>query len=620
MMEVVVGRSIRLLVRMAVLVLAIGLAPPVGLLPESVGAADNSGPGGTLKVGYVPNADKPFDPQKSNVFGPFEVFRRCFLRTLLSFSDLPTEGGGTILRPDLATDLPDITPDGLTWTFHMKSGLHYAPPFDEVEIRSYDIVTALERTATIDGAALAPYFSVIQGFDEFSQGDPANISGLVTPDPYTLRIQLKRPTGDFGRLMSLATTAPIPPLHDQQQNAASGLDEDYGPYLISSGPYMWQRTPDLDLNVPFVDQDPLWTLQDGSWDWVRNPSWDPETDPLRPAIPDQIVVMLSLPNGDYEAARNTVDEWVRQDVVDMDLNGIGNQATVSMWNTEPSLRDSVSNPPDDDTFVKYIAMNVAMPPLDDPHVRRAIAYALDRNAFYAAWAGKGPPARPATHIVYDSLESGLLTGYDPYPPTSDVTAAQSEMKQSMYDADQDGVCDDTSCRELSFPVLGADPPIVPSIKALVRPLDRLGISIRFVPFDPSATPESHYPFNGIYWGPDFANASSVFAPLLTSSGIGNGSNFSLTGATPPELKHLGYTAVDQVPSIDDRFERCQELEGQLQTWCWARLDQYAMETLVALVPLEGLFTYLGTSRNVTGEVALCPSGVPALDRVVVSRA
>src|SRR5262249_47557882 len=62
-----------------------------------------------------------------------------------SYNGQSTRGGGTLLRPDLATRLPDVSADGLTWTFHLGPGLHYAPPLQTTEITSADFVRSVER-------------------------------------------------------------------------------------------------------------------------------------------------------------------------------------------------------------------------------------------------------------------------------------------------------------------------------------------------------------------------------------------------------------------------------------------------------------------------------------------
>src|SRR5207249_8710433 len=112
--------------------------------PEVSGGAIAAG--GTLRV-VMPTPPVPFplsnltgdvpgalDPQIDAVPDALELFQCCLLRTLLSYNGQPTDEGGTQPRPDLADGMPDISPDGLTWTFHLKSGIRYAPPLSDVEV------------------------------------------------------------------------------------------------------------------------------------------------------------------------------------------------------------------------------------------------------------------------------------------------------------------------------------------------------------------------------------------------------------------------------------------------------------------------------------------------------
>ena len=148
-----IGRRPRTLALAVTLVL-------VGPVCSFGGAENSAGPtrpalaGGTLHLALV--GDKPLkDPtilDPAAPYSPFtkkdtEILRCCLVRTLLSYSGLSTEKGGTELRPDLAAAMPELSRDRLTWTFRLKEGLRYAPPLDDVEISAADDVPVNERTA-----------------------------------------------------------------------------------------------------------------------------------------------------------------------------------------------------------------------------------------------------------------------------------------------------------------------------------------------------------------------------------------------------------------------------------------------------------------------------------------
>src|SRR5437588_9707474 len=104
--------------------------------------------GGTLRVA-TGDFTLRLDPQARYDTGAFELFQCCLLRTLLSYAGRPTQQGGATLLPDLATALPRVSPSGLEWTFHIKPGLHYAPPLQHTEIVAQDFIRALERDAKV---------------------------------------------------------------------------------------------------------------------------------------------------------------------------------------------------------------------------------------------------------------------------------------------------------------------------------------------------------------------------------------------------------------------------------------------------------------------------------------
>ena len=159
----------------------------------------------------------------------------------------------------------------------MRHGLHYGPPLQRFEITAWDFVHALARDAFADADSSASYFSVIQGFAEFSQRKAATIAGLEVPDNYTLKVRLVRPTSDLDYRFSTSYTAPIPPLPGDESaplGVATGHEKDYGNFLVSSGPYMIAGSERLDFGQPPAKQQPLSGLKpDGSVTLLRNPAW-----------------------------------------------------------------------------------------------------------------------------------------------------------------------------------------------------------------------------------------------------------------------------------------------------------------------------------------------------------
>ncbi len=237
--------------------------------------------GGVLQLAIQADVDKAFDPAKEYSTLSWEPFRCCLLRMLLSTNGQDAQHEGDVLRPDLATDQPQLSADGLTYTFTIKSGVHYAPPFDNVEVTAGDFARAIARESDSQAAAggYSFYYSPsggtgggIVGFDEAKGKVP---SGVKVVDDHTLAITLTAPLGDFPWRMTMPAMAPIPPSGDKVLGWADGHTKDYGRYLVGTGPYMFKGTDALDPNGP-PTQDPI-------SGYVPGRSWTPGAQPvLRP--------------------------------------------------------------------------------------------------------------------------------------------------------------------------------------------------------------------------------------------------------------------------------------------------------------------------------------------------
>lgn len=566
------------------------------------------------------------DPLFSYEWLSWEVLRCCLTRTLMSYSGRPAEEGGSTLQPDLAARDPEVSADGLTWTFHLREGVRYAPPLDDVEVSAGDIVRALERAARLGAQAFTYsfYYSPIEGFDAFAAGEAESIAGLETPDDLTLVVRLSHRQGDLGYRLSLPAAAPLPSDPDEPGapfGIATGHDDGYAPFLVSSGPYMFDGTEALDFSLSPTDQQPVTGLQPGSTvSLVRNPSWAAETDPLRGAYADRIELHV-VPT--LQEAHDLVESGDADLVVTIFPPPQAPQEVVDRYRADPNLGRVDIRPRD---LVLTMLMNVAVPPFDDLHVRRAVQYLVDRQDVVDQQGG-ALTGRIATHIVPDSMEGFLLAGYDPYLTPGgrgSLDLARAEMAQSAYDANGDGECDAPACEAIA-----AIEPMLPEPRQNVgsrvqQELAAIGLDIRPELLDfgafyaRAADPTQHVPLMiSVPIGKDFPSASSLLPPLFHSTSIGV-QNSVMTGASSEELAEWGYS-VSVVPIVDDRIDQCLTFVGDAATECWATLDQYLMEEVAAIVPLTvDLHVQVIPERVVEYSFNQFTT-VPALDRISVMR-
>jgi ABC-type transport system substrate-binding protein len=520
-----------------------------------------------------------------------------------------------VLRPDLATALPRVSADGLTWTFHLKDGIRYAPPFGDREIVAADVIRAVERTLTGRiGSEYASYYHGIEGAQTFAAGRAGSISGLEAPDERTLVVHLTKPLGELGAYFALSAAAPIPP------GAAEG-HKDYGRFLVASGPYMTEGSEKLDFSVPPAQQQPVSGYRPGrSLTLVRNPSWDQSTDALRPAYVDRIEIAIT---SDLEGTLRDVEAG-RLDFV---FDSSASPDTVRPYQRSSELRPRLHRGTVDVTLATW--MNLAVPPFDDVRVRRAVNLVLDKDRLRSLvsrrpYRGFWMSGNITGHLVPDSLQNNLLVDYDPYATPGhrgDVKAARAELAKSRYDRDGDGRCDDPACRRVRG-VAVADGPLPSMAFAIARDLKQLGIGVDVqtgsgeTVFGELFDAQTTLPLIlVILWQKDFGGASSFFEGTFRSSGIGSG-NFSHVGASSEQLREWGYR-VRKVPSVDSKIDECFARVGAAAFECWAEADQLLMESVVPWAPFFSVTQTRIVSERIAHFSFAQSTTLPALDQIAL---
>jgi peptide/nickel transport system substrate-binding protein len=557
--------------------------------------------GGVLKIGLNSDVHEALDPAREYYTIGWEFLHCCLTRTLLGFNFKGPDEGGNNLTPDLAVGLPDVSSDGLTYTFKIRQGIHYAPPLQDLTVTAGDFIRAVNREASSATAASYPfYYSVIQGFDDVTNGKATSVSGVSAPDDSTFVVKLSQPAGYFPLTFTLPAMSPIPPNPNDSSAAlgiAQGHDQNFGEFLSSTGPYMWKGSDTIDYSKPGKDQSGPAGFQAGkSYVLVRNPSWQPSTDPNRKAYVDEIDVTVGATVPDLQ---NSIKAG-ELDTMDQLPNPEGIQSFV----TNPDLKPFIHS---DATFgTYYINMNLALPPFDDVHVRKAVNWVVDKTGLQRLAGGAilGPVA---THIIPNSMLPGLKS-YDPYGTpneSGDVTKAKAEMAQSKYDTNKDGLCDAPECKNVLMVIDAADPQ--PKMQALVQQnLASIGITVNIKPFQTTTmytkceTATSLIPVcPSEGWYADFADPYAFVTGLFSAASLTPSCcNDSETGATSEQLKKWGYANTTPTPNIDDQLAACIPTQGADRERCYENVDKTLMEQVVPWVPYRFANEVVITSTRV----------------------
>ena len=241
---------------------AIAVAAVLWLAAATCVAADL---GKTLRVSF-PVGETGFDPAGSNDLYSNQINRVIF-DPLYSYSYLARP---YTVVPNTAAALPDISPDGKTWTIKVKPGIYFAddPAFKgkKRELTAADYVYSWKRL--LDPKVLSTGSDL---FDETAVGAAAAIAaakktgkfdhdapleGLQAIDRYTIRIKLLR--ADYDLLTSLTATGTAAVAREVVETYADpGGRVMANP--VGTGPYMlkeWRRGQKITLeaNPGFRDE------------------------------------------------------------------------------------------------------------------------------------------------------------------------------------------------------------------------------------------------------------------------------------------------------------------------------------------------------------------------------
>jgi peptide/nickel transport system substrate-binding protein len=438
--------------------------------------------GGTLKLG----ASEPFDSLDpvATYYGYSWTFRRLWDRQMFQFAPVPGDASLKLV-PDISEDMGKSSDNNKTWTYKIRKGVKFA---NGADVTSKEIKYAIERDFAMDvlagsgGGGPTYLVTLLGGGDSYpgpykdKAADHLGLKTVETPDDYTIVFHLTKPFGDMNYLLALPTSTPVP--IDVDQNPATGGAK-YANHPISSGPY----------KVDKYDPTKSLTLS-------RNQYWDPKTDPLRKALPDNVELTIgtNADTLDSQLLAGTIDFVIDQPIqtaargkILRDKAGVGKNADV----------------PVQSYTTEWIDVNKQVKPLDNIHCRKAVAYAMDKKSLQSVWGGPeygGDIAHQVTPPVSTSYEKD----YNPYPSGPDETGDLNKAKEELAACGHpNGFSTKMAARRTGF-----GPKIALSVQ---NSLKRVGINVTYFPTqrgsDPTRKPAEAKKLGlgliNFGWGADF---------------------------------------------------------------------------------------------------------------------
>ncbi|MEV5278256.1 ABC transporter substrate-binding protein [Streptomyces sp. NPDC052811] len=522
-------------------VLAVGAVAcgPEGGDAKSAGASGTPHKGGTLSV-LNNEAQTDFDPARLYTSGggnvPSLVFRTLTTRNRENGAE------GTKVVPDLATDTGKPNADATVWTYTLKDGLKYE---DGSPITTADIKYGIERSFAAELSGGAPYLRdwLVGGakYEGPYKDGGKGLDSIETPDAKTIVFHLNKPEGEFPFLATQTQFAPVPKAKDDGTK--------YEEHPVSSGPYKVIKNENDGEHLVLE----------------RNPNWSAASDTERKAYPDRIDVRSGLDQAVINQ-RLSASQGPDAAAVTTDTNlGPAELAKVA-GDKQLAARVGTGH----FGYTNYIAFNPNVKPFDNPKVRQAIAYAVDRTSVVNAVGGSSL-AEPATTFLPNQKAFGY-TPYDPFPAGASGNAdkARELLKEAGY---ADGL---TLTLTHSNAKGGPKGPEVAT--ALQDALKKAGITVKLQGLEgndyndtvASAKKEPGFFLRG--WGADWPSGGPFLAPIFDGRQIvQDGANFN-----------TGFLNDASVNSEIDEINKLTDLTAAAPRW--GALDKKIGEQAV-VVPL-----------------------------------
>ena len=281
-------------------------------------------------------------------------------------------GSTTELEPDLAKSW-EASADGLTYTFHLQSGVKFS---DGTDFNADAAVYNVNRWKNLPAALQGEDYYDITVFGGY--GDASLIKAAAKVDDTTFTMTLTKPKADFLLAMTLIPFAMQSPKALQDHNADKGSKDKTNDY--------WQKAPTG--TGPFMFKE---YVPGDHYTIVKNPNyWDTanaahlDTIIFKP-IAEAANRLTALKSGTVDTI-DFVDATQLKDI-----------------SSDPNLQLLTRSP----LAVGKLAFNQTHKPFEDVKVRQAVALAIDKKAIIDAFFSNG------AGTVADSVLINTMPAYEP---------------------------------------------------------------------------------------------------------------------------------------------------------------------------------------------------------------
>jgi peptide/nickel transport system substrate-binding protein len=498
------------------------LAAGCGSGSSASGSGDTGAPvnGGILRAAIPGNPDH-LDPALSYTNEGWEILEATN-NGLLTFKKASGGAGATVV-PDLASAMPTVTDGGKTYTFHLRSGVMFSAPVSR-EVKPSDIKYSIERLFRVDSGGVGFYTGIV-GANSYAKTRTGGISGIIADDKaMTITFHLTQPDGTFNDYIATPFAFALP--KGTPDKDISTIPE----WRVATGPYkITNYVPHQSITIR------------------RNPtfkSWTPDT-------PDghlngiDVTIGVTPEQSVNEIADGQLD-WYFESVPPDRLTQLKAQYPKQVY---PFVRNNIT----------YFFMNERKYPFNKLDVRKAVNYAIDRNALVKIYGGQGTPTE---NIIPPGLGSAYKK-HTLYP--HDLAKAKQLIQQA-------GVAG------AAVTVWGHNTDPTPSaVQYLAGVLNQIGLKATVKTFDESvywdtiATQKGDPQIGFTDWNQDYPEGQDFIDVALNGEHIVNVGNNDLTNTNIPAYNKM----IDQAKRMP---------LGDARNAIWAKLDYLYMKNDAAWAP------------------------------------
>ncbi len=464
----VIKKSVRMVAPL--LALALGAAACGNSNDASTGSGSSSQPtsagkpGGTFRLGIVePTAIDPYNSQESE----------GILVTKNIFTQLVGLDKDEKVVPAAAQK---ITPnaDCTQWTFNLVPGAKFSNGED---VTAQSFIDGWTRAGSKDAASdVAYHMAGVAGFDELNGGTATTFSGLSAPDPNTFDVKLSAPDCEFDKKTLQPVMSPVP------KDAGPASNKTFNDLPVGNGPFK--------LDEPWQ--------HDKSITMVRNDSYFGTKANL-----DRVeVTILNSENAatlEYNGLKGGQFDYARIPPTLL-------QQAKSQYEPMGGFLNEVK------TGINYILPSGTNPPFNNPDARKAVSYAIDRDAIISG-VFKGFQTK-ATSLVPPSFKPYYQEGVC----ESCVKQDPAKAKELAAKA---GLAPGTAI-SLAFNTGGGHEEWVQAVAAQLKDVLGLNVNVSGIPFKELLQNEKKPDASGLFrsaWGADYPTPDNFLFPLLSTKAI-----------------------------------------------------------------------------------------------------